>query len=130
VAEMMSMPSHCAVCGVLLQGGATIHLESCPLYAISYQGIKAKAARACVWCEEPVEVDEGDDRFSQPMHWECGFRSVAGSVAHIEHRCGCYIPSSERGDPPGMTKREAARAAVQAAGVVGPAPAAPPRWLN
>jgi len=48
------------------------------------------------------------------MHQECLFRSIAGPVAHIEHRCGCFIPGSSEGDPPGMTVREAARAALEA----------------
>jgi hypothetical protein len=39
------------------------------------------------------------------------FRAVAGSVAHLERRCGCFVAGSTEGDPPGMTKRQAALAA-------------------
>jgi hypothetical protein len=48
------------------------------------------------------------------MHMECVFRSICGSVAHVERRCGCFVKGSEEGDPPGMTLRQAAVAAVQA----------------
>jgi hypothetical protein len=41
-------------------------------------------------------------------------RSALGSVAHIEERCSCFISGSEENDPPGMSKREAAKAAVKA----------------
>jgi hypothetical protein len=33
-------------------------------------------------------------------------------VAHILRRCSCYSPGSELGDPPGFTKRQAAKAAL------------------
>lgn len=69
----------------------------------------------CAWCDEPVSPLGLHPAFQgEPMHIECGFRSACGSVAHIEHRCGCYVPGSEEGDPPGMTKRQAARAAMDA----------------
>ena len=67
----------------------------------------------CVWCQEPVLPGE-QGRVSQPMHQECSIRSAVGSVAHIERRCGCYVPGSEEGDPPGMSVREAAKAAASA----------------
>lgn len=66
----------------------------------------------CTWCKEPVGALEQHPHFQQPMHGECGFRSIAGSVAHIEHRCGCYVQGSDENDPPQMTKRQAARAAA------------------
>jgi ribosomal protein L37E len=63
----------------------------------------------CLYCQEPVDDDELEH---MRMHKACMFRSVAGSVAHIERRCGCYVPGSAEGDPPGMTLRQAAEAAV------------------
>ena len=33
------LPSHCAACGVSLQGGATVHLKTCPWYPISYYAL-------------------------------------------------------------------------------------------
>ncbi|HEU0180344.1 MAG TPA: hypothetical protein VFV58_39410 [Blastocatellia bacterium] len=68
----------------------------------------------CLWCGEPVAESEQHSDFKQPMHGECGFRTIMGSVAHIEHRCMCYVPGAGEHDPPHMTKRQAARAAVLA----------------
>lgn len=65
----------------------------------------------CEWCGESVLPDEQQVSFTQPMHRECGFRSVAGSVGHILRRCSCCSKESNLGDPPGLTQREAARAA-------------------
>lgn len=63
----------------------------------------------CSWCGEPLLRQERA-RFNC-MHEECGARGVFGSVAHLEKRCCCYVPGSTEEDPPGMTRREAARAA-------------------
>ena len=71
--------------------------------------------QACAWCGEPLEAQERHPNFYQPFHFACGFRSIAGSVAHIEGRCSCCIAGAEEGDPPDMTKREAAYAAFAAA---------------
>jgi len=67
----------------------------------------------CLWCGEPVAEDEQAE-CNVPMHQECAFRSIVGSAAHIEHRCMCYRKGSDEHDPPNMTKRQAARAAVLA----------------
>jgi hypothetical protein len=47
---------------------------------------------------------------AQPIHRECLLRSVVGSVGHQLGRCPCH--GGHEGDPPGMTRREAARAAL------------------
>lgn len=44
------------------------------------------------------------------QHRECLLRHVVGSVGHQLGKCSCFGGDYE--DPPGMTKREAARAAV------------------
>jgi len=44
-----------------------------------------------------------------PFHAECGLRSALGSLAHIQQRCGCYVPGSTAGDPDNVTRRQAAR---------------------
>jgi hypothetical protein len=36
---------------------------------------------------------------------------VIGSLGHQQRRCGCYVEGSTEDDPPGMTMREAAKAA-------------------
>jgi hypothetical protein len=61
----------------------------------------------CAYCQEPLDGP-------LPMHPECSFRAVGGSVAHIEQRCSCFVPGSAEGDPPGLTLREGAHAAVEA----------------
>lgn len=67
----------------------------------------------CRRCEEPITAA---DRKSparldgNAMHYECGLRIVIGSVGHLRKECWCFGGTSE--DPEGMTKREAARAAV------------------
>jgi hypothetical protein len=68
----------------------------------------------CVHCEEPILEDEEIRHYSNgPMaHWNCAIRAVVGSVTHLEKRCSCYVPGASEGDPPGMTRRQAADAAV------------------
>lgn len=66
----------------------------------------------CAWCHEPVMPGEQHPAFEEPMHFECGFRSVVGSMAHLLRRCSCYVAGSELGDPPGLSRREAAREAL------------------
>lgn len=60
----------------------------------------------CVYCGEPIE---GDKRVLG-LHDECAFRLVGGSAAHILKECACF--GGTRHDPPGMSKREAARLAL------------------
>lgn len=69
----------------------------------------------CLHCREPIAV--GDCGFVQPyvsrslaFHRECMLRNLLGSVGHQRKRCSCYGGTEE--DPPGMTKRQAALAAV------------------
>lgn len=70
----------------------------------------------CAHCGEPVTGLEASlcEFMPRAEHWACGFRAIMGSVAHIEKRCGCYVPGADETDPPGMTRREAAREAVRA----------------
>jgi hypothetical protein len=77
----------------------------------------------CFHCEEPIR--QGEPGFSMMHvgnlsasrvyeHRACFLRGIFGSVAHIEHRCSCFVPGSECGDPGGLTRRQAAEAAVRA----------------
>lgn len=70
----------------------------------------------CIFCDEPtLPNDESEQIFGgKPAHRECIIRSVLGSVAHAQKRCRCFIAGSTEGDPIGMSKRDAARAAVKA----------------
>jgi hypothetical protein len=47
------------------------------------------------------------------MHPECALRIVTGPLAHLQRKCHCFVRDSGEHDPPGITKREAARAAAQ-----------------
>lgn len=71
----------------------------------------------CLFCEERIlEQDDGFLIFDgekgrrRPVHWECNLRQVVGSVGHLTGKCSCH--GGTDGDPPGMTRREAAKAAV------------------
>jgi hypothetical protein len=78
----------------------------------------------CAWCDEPFEED--DEGYLIPFlrdeppptelgyHVACFLRSIIGSVGHIQRRCHCFGGDEE--DPPEMTKRQAAVAAVEAFG--------------
>lgn len=64
--------------------------------------------RLCLRCEEPLS--EGGASRSGDTHQECLMRAVLGSLGHQRMRCSCFGGTEE--DPPHMTKREAALAAV------------------
>lgn len=77
----------------------------------------------CGHCDEPIgEGDTGTMMMyvdvskaeSKPVHYECTMRSVIGSVGHIEGTCSCKVLGSHEGDPTGMSRRQAAVAAVRA----------------
>jgi hypothetical protein len=65
----------------------------------------------CRWCGELIRATDhpSDVAF---MHYECGARAVIGSVGHIEGKCSCYGGTEE--DPPELTRRQAAQAALDA----------------
>lgn len=79
----------------------------------------------CLHCQEPIApedkghwiahtglLDDGHTRFSmQPLHLECSCRMILGSVGHLKGNCSCFGGTEE--DPPGMTKREAAKAVYE-----------------
>jgi hypothetical protein len=73
-------------------------------------------APPCSLCDEPVLSSDRQGQLGtgEAVHAECLLRSVMGSVAHIQQRCGCFISGSTDGDPEGMSKRQAAMAAVLA----------------
>jgi len=80
--------------------------------------IPTPVGQACAFCEEPIELgDRGctiphiEERGAseKPYHFECHIRMIVGSLAHQQRRCSCYGGTEH--DPPGMTLRQAARAA-------------------
>ncbi len=87
--------------------------------------VSTPVGELCQWCDEEIEAEDSGVIIPvllslQPTwgmrahHQECFLRETLGSVAHIERRCLCYVPGSVACDPPYMSVREAARAAVQA----------------
>jgi len=47
----------------------------------------------------------------KPLHYECHLRGIIGGVNHLRKNCTC-CGGTEPPDPPELTKRQAARAAV------------------
>lgn len=83
----------------------------------------------CMYCEEPIAATDNGlmmptVMLSQnqvqefPLHRECFLRGVYGSVGHQMGKCHCRGGTVE--DPEGMTKRQAAIAAVEYMESVGP----------
>lgn len=68
----------------------------------------------CQWCGELVLTSEENYVYANgPVaHRACALRQVIGSVAHLEQRCSCYVVGASEGDPEGMSRREAAQAAM------------------
>lgn len=75
--------------------------------------VPAPVGETCILCGEPIaEDDMGTINFvNQVSHHECLMRSVIGSVGHLKGNCFCFGGTEE--DPPGMSRREAAQAAVK-----------------
>jgi len=69
----------------------------------------------CPWCNEPVlPPDRAFHYANGPVaHWPCALRQVIGSVAHLERRCACYVDGATEGDPPHLSTRDAALAALK-----------------
>jgi hypothetical protein len=82
--------------------------------------VPTPVGRPCGWCLEPIgEKDEGllvdpgdaEDAAPVPWHRDCYMRQVMGSLGHMMQECSCF--GGNRGDPAGVSKREAATIAVQ-----------------
>jgi hypothetical protein len=70
----------------------------------------------CLYCGEDV-LPWDDQRQTNGgaliFHAECLLRQIVGSVGHQLGRCTCFGGNED--DPPGMTRREAAKAAADLA---------------
>lgn len=99
VPDMMAPTPEGAVCG---------HCEE-PIAAgdsgvtIPFVGVEGDGCRATF-----VRGKDGGPDLA--LHRECHIRSLVGSVGHQRSKCGCA--GGSEGDPPGFSKREAARAAT------------------
>lgn len=89
------------------------HMYTAPMYLDAAE-VPVPINAECIHCLEKFEP--GDDGImtddGAPFHRACFFRTTIGSVAHLQKRCSCYIPGSTEEDPPGMTRRQAAQAAL------------------
>lgn len=69
----------------------------------------------CKYCDEEILPGETVPGERAPnlydLHHECAIRIVIGSAAHHLNECLCFGGSRE--DPPGMTRRQAARLALE-----------------
>ncbi len=68
----------------------------------------------CLRCHEPILSTDRVDDSGRDLHYECAARMAVGSLAHVQCRCSCYVPGADEHDPPGMTRRQAAKAALDA----------------
>ena len=67
----------------------------------------------CGYCDERIFDNESYiDTHTRQFHRECIVRMVVGSAAHQLRECPCY--GGLRGDPLGMSLREAARLSADA----------------
>lgn len=73
----------------------------------------------CLWCREPLRAGEalspipvGTPVGMRQQHYECGLRSVVGGLNHLNGRCSC-CGGDQPPDPPGETRRWAAKMAAQ-----------------
>jgi hypothetical protein len=69
----------------------------------------------CAHCGEPILEGDSIMGFNSGqvvMHRNCGMRGILGSLAHVQGRCSCFVPGSTANDPPELTVRQAADAAV------------------
>lgn len=112
---------------VIAQRGETINVRAdgrsfrVPRHYIALHGLKgAEVAQLgfeevppiCILCEEPVlPAEAAEVRIQGPVHIECAVRAFAGSAAHQLGDCTCC--GGTRHDPPGLTRREAAKLAYE-----------------
>jgi len=73
----------------------------------------------CERCGEPITERErlcDPSPFVSQRHRECVLRSILGGANHIRRLCSCFGGTADP-DPPGLSRREAAREAVRARGI-------------
>jgi hypothetical protein len=99
------------------------HAAAAALLVVRMEGLAPYVANACMFCGQAVTGNDEQAPFpildfrtgeAVPLHSECGLRLVVGSVGHIHRKCSCFVTGSTYTDPPGLTARQAARAAVVA----------------
>jgi hypothetical protein len=64
----------------------------------------------CPWCDESVLPGDLRHALMPGFHFACALRAALGSIGHVRGTCSCYVKDgSAEDDPPGLTKRQAAR---------------------
>ena len=63
----------------------------------------------CLWCEELVIPGDLMHSLLPGYHYACAVRATHGPLAHLQGQCSCVVEASVDHDPPGITKRQAAR---------------------
>jgi hypothetical protein len=89
--------------------------------------VPVPVGKPCIWCDEPIAADDrgigsallesvGNIIAVSPAyyHVECWIRQTLGSTGHQLKLCPCFGGTYE-GEPEGMSKRDAARAAWELA---------------
>jgi hypothetical protein len=76
---------------------------------------------ACAWCGEKIVADDTGILMPmlglgvtsmRPYHYACHVRGIIGGLNHLRGRCTC-CGGPDPPDPPGMSRRESARLAVE-----------------
>lgn len=96
-----------------------------PYLSANLEVVPTPVGEPCLYCQEPIlapdigfivpHLDETGPR-DAAQHRECMLRHLFGSVGHQMKKCSCYSGTEE--DPPGMTPRQAASAAMDLAEVL------------
>lgn len=73
----------------------------------------SESESTCSYCGEPLLPGERIEELGQRRHWECAVRVAVGSVGHQQGICSCPGMPGLMDDPPGMSRREAAEAALR-----------------
>ena len=71
--------------------------------------------RQCSYCDEPIAEGDPFELVNDGAVWlhrECMIRLALGSLGHRLRLCSCY--GGTEGDPPGLTRRQAAKASASA----------------
>lgn len=94
-------------------------------YELDTPHVPTPVGEPCLWCAEQIQqgedglvvgyidTDKSPEPQQVPYHYECYMRQIIGGVNHQMHLCHCrgcagVLPP----DPPNMTRREAAQAAL------------------
>jgi hypothetical protein len=87
--------------------------DYCPLHTGLREGTDCTCPLTCQACGESIEAGQSAPYLRPAHHRECAMRLIVGSLAHLNRECTCYGGANTHDPPEGMTRREAAMAAVK-----------------